>query len=107
LHGADADVEIADIEDFEQQKMTKASYSSYFGPFLAYAVKQAWTSKFYSEFFSSGPKTSEFVQRQYAPPQMLKNYLRVESETSSAKNGSRRGVLGVGALFPEPWQINS
>lgn len=34
------DIESMDVEDLAQKEMTKASYSSYFGPFLAYAVKQ-------------------------------------------------------------------
>ena len=40
------DIESMDIEDFAQKEMTKAAYSSYFGPFLAYAVKQGWKCKF-------------------------------------------------------------
>ncbi len=36
-------------EAFAQQEMAKPLYSSYFGPFFAYSVKQDWTSKVYSQ----------------------------------------------------------
>lgn len=105
------DIDFEDIEDFAQQEMTKSSYSSYFGPFLAYLAKPSWTSKLYSQFFSSGPLKSSLQDPslpslssntkygKYAPPQMLK----ITFETSSAK-------LGVGVVWawsPGPWQINS
>ena len=89
---AQHDVDNVDIEEFAQQEMTKASYSSYFGPFLAYAVKQGWTSKFYSQFFSSGPSTPEFVQQHKIRPicstANVEKYLRDEF----SKNGRRRGI---------------
>jgi hypothetical protein len=86
------DVKIADIEDFAQQETTKASYSSYFGPFLVYAVKQGWTSKFYSEFFSSGRKTSEFVQCHKILPICSTTNVEIYLRDEFSKNGSRRGM---------------
>ena len=86
------DIESMDIDDFAQQEMTKASYTSDFGPFFAYAVKQGWTSKFYSQFFSSGPMTADFVQQHKIRPicstTNVENYLR----DKFSKNGRRRGI---------------
>ena len=64
------------IEDFAKQEMSKASYTSYLGPFRAYVIKQGWTYRSYSQIFSSGPIIADFFSNtkydQYARPQMLK-----------------------------------
>jgi hypothetical protein len=99
------DIESVDIEDFAQKEMTMASNSSYFGPFLAHAlaVKQGCSSKFYSEFSSSGPITAGLFSNtkygQYARLQMLK----ITCETSLAK----MGVCVVLALSPGLWHCAS
>ncbi len=85
------DIESADIEDVAQQEMTEASYSSYFGSFIAYAVKQGWASKFFSGFLSSGPVTADGFQRHKIwPICSTRNVENLRAEFS--KNGRRRGA---------------
>ncbi len=71
-----------DIEEFALQEMRNASYSSYFGAVLAYAIKQGLTSNSYAEFFSSGPTTDELVQQHKMRPlcstAYVEKYLRNE-----------------------------
>ena len=97
---AQLDIENVDIEDFAQQEMTKASYSAYFGPFLAYAV-EGWNFVLNSSL-QALPLLSLFNSTKYgryARPEMLK----FTCETSSAK----MGVGVVLALFLKLWHINS
>ena len=86
------DIASMDIEEFAQQEMTKASYSSYFGPFLAYAVKQGWTSQFYSQFFASGPNNAQFVQQHKIRPICSTTNVEIYLRDEFSKNGRRRGV---------------
>ena len=97
------DIESMDIEDFAQKEMTKASYSSYFGPFLAYAVKQAGNAS----FFSSGPITAEFFQqhkiRSICSTTDVENYLQDEF----SQNGRRRGVVMLALISTHEIRVQS
>ena len=85
---AQHDVDNVDIEEFAQQEMTMASYSSYFGPFLAY--RQSSKAGHPGFILKSSPLApahmSLFNSTTY--DQCIENHLRDDF----GKNGRRRGV---------------